>query len=70
MSDVRLIQARDTIVRHLHQIAALFKGPVEITIVLRNPAFPDGSGDIVVTSDSYSDVIAALQLSERVGKAV
>lgn len=42
-------------------IAAQFKAPVRITVVVRAPDWPDGSRDMIVTADNLVEVIGAIQ---------
>ena len=49
---------------HMAEIVQLFKPGVKITVVVRTPDYPDGSRDMILTSDTFDRVIAALRLRE------
>lgn len=54
--------------KHLEKIAKNFKNP-KITLLVRAPDLPDGSGDFLMTRDNIGDVITALQRLEARGPA-
>lgn len=37
----------------LESIHALFKGPVKLTLIIRDPDFPDGARDTIQTNDEW-----------------
>lgn len=46
---------------HLVDIEEMFKGPVCVTLCVRNPAFPDGSRDVVTSNEAdINDAVAAI----------
>jgi ATP-dependent helicase YprA (DUF1998 family) len=58
--------AAATIADHAEEIKKLFNEPVFVTVVVRNPAHPDGSRDVVVSRDNWTqvrDAVEALLLS-------
>jgi hypothetical protein len=56
---------RDSIAEHAEEIAQMFKPRVLVTILVRSPAFPDGSRDLVVTADTLPKVLRALEIRAR-----
>ena len=52
-----------------HAIAAQFKPGAKVTIVVRTPTHPDGSRDMVVTSDDIDAVIGALRTRAEAERA-
>jgi hypothetical protein len=62
MSQLTVQQVGAEISRHLNEIAELFKPGAKLTFVSRSPDFPDGSRDMVLTSDDLGAVIAALEI--------
>jgi hypothetical protein len=43
----------------LESIHTLFKAPVKLTLIIRDPAFPDGTRDTMQTSDDWQLAKAA-----------
>jgi len=64
-ADSQVREAGAVIASHLAQIEGLFKreAGVKITLIARSPGFPDGRRDLVITSDTIDDAIAALEKS-------
>jgi len=61
----RKIQAaREFIGARLGQIQEYFTEPVKVTLVVRNPAHPDGSRDFHMGDDDLEVAIAALRALE------
>lgn len=68
-----MIQHKDPIVENVgHRIAELlaetesmFKPGVKLTFIARNSDCPDGSQDMIVTSDSIAEAIRALEIRRR-----
>ena len=51
---------------HLNEIRTLFDAEtVHLTLVVRIPAYSDGSADLVATGDNLDDVIRALEQAKR-----
>jgi len=63
MDTNRVRNAGDRIAYHLDKIAELFLEPVKLTLVVRNPAHPDGARDVYMTDDDAELAIAALRTS-------
>lgn len=55
-----LRRVHDAISAHLAEIAGLFVPGVKLTLLARSPSHPDGSRDMVVTSDDLIAAIVAL----------
>lgn len=49
----------ERIANHAGEVAELFKGPVRVTIVVRDPEHPDGSRDVEVTDDDDTEALIA-----------
>jgi hypothetical protein len=70
----RIQAVGDHVMDCMDSILAHFKPGAKITVVVRQPDFPDGSRDMVVTTDEIEPVIKALgiralsQAQERRGK--
>lgn len=56
--------AHETISAYMEHIASLFIPGALVTVIVRNPSFPDGSANLVVTTDELPDAMAALQQSQ------
>jgi hypothetical protein len=59
-----LEHARDEISDHMDAIVALFKPGVKITVLVRTPSHPDGSRDLLMTSDTIGAIVKALRHRE------
>jgi hypothetical protein len=64
----KLAHARVEIADHLEGVRALFNEPVKLTIIVRNPAHPNGTRDLVLTDDTTEEAIAALRQLEEIGR--
>lgn len=60
-TEQKLAALNAAVTRHLWDIAELFTEPVKLTIVVRNPAHPDGSRDVVITDDAPESIIATIR---------
>jgi hypothetical protein len=58
----RVKQLGVEIADRLESIHGLFKGPVKLTLIIRDPAFPDGRRDTIQTNDEWP---AAKEAAER-----
>lgn len=56
----RLQELHDEIVEHCEAIARRFTEPVKVTVFVRNPAHPDGSRDILISSDTDEALFPAI----------
>lgn len=62
MADPRtMTHLRERIADHLVAVEALFIGPRKITILVRDPARPDGSRDVFLTDDDVEAAVAAIR---------
>lgn len=61
-AEVELRWAREQASEKLAQIATLFKPHMKATLLIRSPAFPDGTRDFMLTNDTIPDAIASLEL--------
>jgi hypothetical protein len=50
---------------HLEAIGRLFNAPVKITLLVRNPAAPDGSRDVFLSSDDWPAARAAVERLQK-----
>lgn len=66
----KLRLAHEFIAARLGQIADNFSEPVKITLVVRNPAHPDGSRDVCLGDDDFDLAIAAGRRVLATGKKV
>jgi hypothetical protein len=66
---VKMRRLRDAIGARLAEISDFFTEPVKLTIVVRNPAHPDGSRDVYVTDDDAELAIAAIRRVVATGEA-
>lgn len=58
---VLLDRLRRQLADHAAQVEELFTEPVKVSIVVRNPGHPDGSRDVVVSSeDDYGRISATV----------
>jgi hypothetical protein len=57
----RVAELGDQIGAYLQRIAGLYKAPVRVTLIVRNPAKPDGSGDTILMDDDPESAIKALR---------
>ena len=55
-----IANAADRIADHMDDILGLFKPGMKITVFVRNPAHPDGSQDMLMTSDTIDNIITAI----------
>lgn len=60
--------ARERISRYLVKIEGCFTEPVKLTLVARNPAYPDGSRDVLLTNDDLAEMKRALAVLETTEK--
>jgi hypothetical protein len=56
----RVKQLGEDIAHRLEGIHDLFKAPVKLTLIIRDPAFPDGSRDTYQTNDQWPLARAAV----------
>lgn len=47
------------------QVVKLFSDEVLVSILVRNPAYSDGSRDVLLTEDSFEEIREALALAEE-----
>jgi hypothetical protein len=59
-----LAATRDRAAYHLDQIVALFTPGKKLTLLVRDPAFPDGSRNFCLTDDTLPEVLEALQIAQ------
>lgn len=57
----KLRAACEEIADHLDAIRRLFKEPVKVTLIVRNPAHPSGSRDVFLSSDHWPSARAAAE---------
>lgn len=50
---------------HLNEIATLYNREMKLTLLVRDPSAPDGSRDMVLTSDKLTEAIQALSIREK-----
>lgn len=50
---------------HMDAILRLFKPGAKITVLVRTPDYPDGSRDMLMTSDDIENAIAALKCRQN-----
>lgn len=58
----RMLALQEGIAAHLDKIASMFKPGVQVTCLVRSSAFPDGSRDVIVTSDDLGEVMKAMEI--------
>jgi len=58
---------RCEIADRLVEIEKLFSEPVKLTVLVRNPAHPDGGRDVLLTSDDFETAIAAARTCNSKG---
>ena len=64
-AQAKLEAARERIAGYLLKIEDVFLEPVKVTLVVRNPAYPDGSRDLLLTSDKLPEMRRALDMLEQ-----
>lgn len=64
-AQAKIDYARERISGYLVKIESCFTEPVKITLVARNPAFPDGSRDVLLTNDDLAEMKRALEILEK-----
>jgi hypothetical protein len=66
----RVYNAGNVIAEHLGAIARLYTDEVFITLVVRNPGYPDGSRDTMLTNDPDGEAAARVieQINSRPGE--
>lgn len=57
----------DDIAGHLDAIGKLFNEPVKITLMVRNPAHPNGARDVHMSDDDTELAIAAIRKALATG---
>lgn len=60
----RLAEVGAEIREHLAEIETLFVPGMKLTLLVRDPRFPDASRDMVITNDQISAAILALTKRE------
>ncbi len=60
----RLAVIADRASNHLDSIGKLFLPGKKLTLLVRDPEFPDGSRNLCLTDDSWPDVIEALRVAQ------
>ena len=60
----------EAIASHAAAIEDMFTEPVKITVLVRNPAYPDGARDVLVSNDDYQQAIAAIRTVITTGEEV
>lgn len=53
---------------HLAAIGAAFQPEARITLIVRSPQIPDGSGDLLMTTDSVGEIRKTLDRLQREGR--
>lgn len=66
-AQAKIDYARERISDYLVKIEGCFSEPVRLTLVARNPAFPDGSRDMLLTNDDLTETKRALETLEQKG---
>jgi hypothetical protein len=56
----RLEEVQAEVAGHMDSILKNFKQPAEITVLVRQPDFPDGSRDFMMTDDDLDEAIKAI----------
>lgn len=56
--------AQNRMRQHADEIKELFVDGAKITILVRQPSYPDGSRDFVLTDDTLKEAIEALTIRE------
>lgn len=73
MTDPRTIpkvrEAGRAIQEMMADIADMFVPGYRITVVARNPEFPDGSRDMVLTDDTWEGIMTALRIRQIVERS-
>lgn len=64
-AQAKIDAARERISGYLVAIEEVFLEPVKLTLVARNPAFPDGSRDLLLTNDDLAEMKRALEVLEK-----
>lgn len=63
--DDKLARLHEICGDHLDQVRKCFKEPVKLTIFVRNPAWPNGARDVLVSDDDPQQVaVAILQVAK------
>jgi hypothetical protein len=57
--DAKLRAAGDFIAALLEQISSYFTEPVKLTLIVRNPAHPNGSRDVCIGDDDFELAVEA-----------
>lgn len=57
----RTREVGDAIAQHLAEISMYFKPVMKLSLLAREPDYPDGSRNILVSDDEIDDMIAALE---------
>lgn len=65
--DPKVQHLRRVATSYLVEIAEMFNTPVRVTLVVRDPLFPDGSRDLLISDDDTDAVIAAIGQLSTVG---
>lgn len=60
----KLRAAGDECSHYLERIAKLFTPKAKITLLVRDPEFPDGSRSFMLTDDTFPEVTEALRIAE------
>ncbi len=64
-AQAKIDAARERISGYLVAIEGVFIEPVKLTLLARNPAFPDGSRDMLLTNDDLAEMKRALEVLEK-----